>query len=177
MECVDRVDSETGFWATRSAAGEPEAPLGRLYWSSRPESIGAVLSRVTALLERLGLRYSLKSPVRPADLGRVDPLVVYLERGAWEGARRAFVEAAEAMRPLLRSSVPPLTLALAPGLGFAEDPTTRESFGQSRCRALAAGVIALAAEASPSTERSLALLTDALVDAHIDPEHPWICQR
>jgi hypothetical protein len=74
----------------------------------------------------------------------------------------------------LRAQLPPLTLALAPGLAFAEDPGTQQSFGESRCRALAPGVLSVLRDKAFSTEAALHSLIDALRAAGIDPEQPWL---
>lgn len=174
MECVDWIDWPTGFWTTRSAAGEPTPPLIRLYWSVSEAYVGSILNNLTTALEGLGLRYSLKCPVSSVDFARVDPLVVYLERSAWEVAQNTVTELARDSEAYFRESSPPLTLRIARGVAFAEDPGANESFGQSRCRALAAGVIALLGESRRSVDRGIEILTQALEDANIDPECPWL---
>jgi hypothetical protein len=172
--CVDHVDAQTGFWASRSAAGEPVAPLIRLYWAAREEQVGHMLRDLTQTLERLAVRFSLKCPIRSEDFARVDPLVVYLERSAWDMGRDSLIDLAQRSEARLRAATPPLTLKLASGVAFAEDPGEAESFGQSRCRALATGVSALLADPDPPLDRGLSLLGQALRAARIDPNRPWL---
>jgi hypothetical protein len=174
MECVDWIDWQTGFWFTRSAMGDPDAPLVRLYWSVGEHDIALILRDLGAALESLGVRYSLKCPVRSTDFARVDTLVLYLERSAWEKAEGAIEELAQRCEPRLRKSSPPLTRRIARGVAFAEDPGPKESFGQSRCRALAPGLLTLLLEGSPSRIRGIEILVQALRDAAIDPERPWM---
>jgi hypothetical protein len=173
MECVDWIDRQTGFWFTRSPLGDPDAPLVRVYWSVSEHDIAWILRDLAVALESLGVRYSLKCPVRSADFVRVDTLVLYLERSAWENAESAIEELAHRCEPRLRESSPPLTRRIARGVAFAEDPGPKESFGQSRCRALAPGLLALL-EGSPSRSRGIEILVQALRDAGIDPERPWM---
>jgi hypothetical protein len=143
MECVDWVDWHAGFWTTRSAAGEPAAPLVRVYWSVSEARAAAIIRRVAGSLDDLQVRYSMKCPVRSADFARVDSLVVYLERPDWSTIRKTVLEIARRSRADLRPSSPPLTQSIAAGVSCADDPGPSESFGQSRCRALAAGVLDL----------------------------------
>lgn len=174
--CADWTDWQAGFWTTRSAAGEPASPLVRLYWSVSEQRIGAVLRRVAGALDDRQVRYSMKCPARSADFARVDSLVVYLERPAWNAIRATVIAAARQSRADLRPSSPPLTRPVAPGVSLADDPGPSESFGQSRCRALAAGVRDLL-DAAPRTDAdSVAVLSAALRRAGIDPARPWICR-
>ena len=175
-ECVTWIDTPTGFWAARSAAGEPAAPLVRTYWSVAAERIFVMLRRVAGCLDDLHVRYALKCPLRPADFMRVDSLVVYLERSDWNGVRSRVIGIAKQSRADLRGSTPPLTRQLAAGVGFAEDPGPTESFGQSRCRALAAGVVAILDERRRGRD-PVGTFAAALRSAGIDPACPWSCTQ
>jgi hypothetical protein len=74
----------------------------------------------------------------------------------------------------LRDARPPLTRPVARGVGFAEDPGRGISFGQSRCEALAAGVLALLDGDPRSPAHRSAALLDALRRSGIDPGRPWL---
>ena len=174
IECVDWTDWPTGFWTTRSVSGPPQARMIRLYWSVDEEQICHVLRELTARLEALQLRYSLKCPIRSVDFARVDSLVVYLERTAWLGARDEVAGLAHRLQPLLRHSSPPLTQPIASGVAFAEDPGNNESFGQSRCRILAVGLNTLLREDPLTIPHGMEILTRAMEAANIDPERPWL---
>jgi hypothetical protein len=172
MDCLDWIDRETGFWATRSKHGEPKSPLLRLYLSPTVDTVCPVLTRLTTLLDSRRLRYSLKCPFRPADFERVDSLVVYLERAASIEVRRLPATLA-GRRPLLRQSTPPLTRRIGPGIAVADEAGPGESFGQNRCRALAAGIADSVAENRTQTIRA-GDLAAALRRQQIDPRKPWI---
>ncbi|MGI8671264.1 MAG: T3SS effector HopA1 family protein [Luteitalea sp.] len=173
-ECIDWVDGDSGFWATRSVQGEPSPPWLRVYWSVSVRDIARVLTDVTTTLERLNLRYSLKCPVRSAAFGRVDALIVYLERADWIGARDAITVLARDLEPRLRPWCPPLTLRLAHGVACADDPGGGLSFGQSRCRMLAVAVHALVDQPTASADAGIEVCLRALSDARVDPERPWL---
>jgi hypothetical protein len=174
IECVEWVDWQTGFWTARSAAGEPSAPLVRMYWSVAAERIFVVLRRVAGCLDELRVRYSLKCPLRQADFTRVDSLVVYLERAAWDAVRDQLTGIAKELRADLRGSSPPLTRRLTFGAAFAEDPGPVESFGQSRCRALSQAVVAILNEKRRAPD-DVGILVEKLRKAGIDPARPWLC--
>jgi hypothetical protein len=172
-ECVSWVDWPTGFWATQSIQA-PSAPHVRVYFSVDVAAIAHVLTIVTDCLDALGLRFSLKCPVWPSGFGRVDTLVLYLEQAAWQEAQDAFVAAVRAVEPHTRPWWPPLTLRLAPGVAFAEDPGNDESFGQCRCRILANAVGTLADRLDLTGEATVDVLLQTLAAAGVDPERPWL---
>ena len=173
-ECVQWIDPELGFWYLQSAAGSPLDPLARLYWSTRHDQIGFVLHELTAVIDSQNIRYSLKCPFRSADYARVDSLIVYIEREEWPRLQPIVERVAALLKPNLRDVRPPLTRAIAPGVGFAENPGEKESFGENRCRALAPAVRSLSENKAASTEEALGRLISALVAARIDPERPWL---
>lgn len=173
--CIDWVDPATGFWFQRAAAGAPSAPLVRLYWNVDWDRVGLVLHELTRTLDASGAPYLLKCPCWAGAYGRVDSLVVYLERSSWTGLQPEILATAGRTRDHLRASAPPLTLRLAHGVGFAEDPGSgaNESYGESRCRALAPAVMNLLRKRPPSLADGVTRLADALMEAGIDPQHPW----
>ncbi len=172
-ELLDWVDERTQFWFAQSLVGEPSHPLVRTYWSVGVDQVGFVVREVTSAIDAVGLRYTLKCPIRAAEFARVDSLVVYMEKELWPNAEPVVKALADEIGGRLRTTRPPLTLQIAPGLAFAEDPGHGESFGESRCRALAPGVLSMLREGPPSRTAGIAQLASALEAAGIDPMRPW----
>ncbi len=172
---LDRYDVASGFWTARSSVGEPQRPLVRLYWAVGPTSVGPVLRWLASALDASGTRYSVKCPATVSGYLRVDTLVVYLEKTAWFGLAEVVHDVARSSRPLLRPLCPPLTLAIAHGVAYAEDPGPSLSFGQHRCRALAPAVLGLLDDGAGSPEADVARLKEALAAAQIDAGRPWLC--
>ncbi|MFO1143057.1 MAG: T3SS effector HopA1 family protein [Amaricoccus sp.] len=170
---VSDLDPATGYWVTQSAAGPPAAPLGRFYLNTGWSEVGPVLSDLTGWLDAMGERYSLKYPASPAATHRVDTLVVYLERNRWDALEPGAVALARRQAAHLRPATPPLARRLALGAACADDPGGGASFGQSRCRALAPAVDALATGRPVKRASAVAALAAALKSAGIDPARPW----
>ena len=168
------IDEPTGFLGVRSQVAEPGGPLVRLYWSVSPTELGHVLRLVVKLMRSVGLPWSLKCPSEAQAFGRVDSVVLYLERRNWPTYEGAVAQLGADVAAHLRDAVPPLTLQLCCGLGFAEDADPLLSFGQTRCRALADGVLKLVRHPTTRTgANALSLLVQALADHGIDPICPW----
>ena len=100
--------------------------------------------------------------------------MLYLERAEWHDARQAFMTAMRGLEGQTRPWWPPLTLRLAPGVAFAEDPGNDESFGQCRCRILAPAVTTMVEHLDDPDDRHIDRLQQALAAAGMDPERPWM---
>ncbi len=116
--------------------GDLRNPL-RLYWHIGAEGAEELVRRVSATFNRSRVPFLLKVLSSPAAYRRADAAILYLpSRHCLEGP--ALVrEVYDAMRPLLRPAVSTFVLAVAPGLGLAEDPPDSSSFGMHRSRLLA----------------------------------------
>lgn len=169
----DWTDPQTGFWCAQSPDAPPEPPVNRAYLDVSASTAAQVLHEVTARLEREGLRHSLKCPAVAEGYARVDSLVVYYERACEKRVLALLTDAHDTIGSLLRAPVPPLTQRLAPGLAHAEEPKSGGSFGQSRCHALAGGLVDALRRAA-TREELLASLLEGLNAAGIDPGRPWL---
>jgi hypothetical protein len=172
-ELVEWIDESTGYWCMRSWKGEPQGLLIRLYLSVRADQVGFVLMEVTKTLDSLKLRYTLKCPLLASAYSRVDSLVVYLEADSWSKAAPAIKALAKRAKDHLRNCIPPLTKKIGQGVAFAENPRTNESFGESRCRGLACGVLAMLRGDQSPPDNGLDRLTESLEAAGINPLRPW----
>lgn len=169
----DWTDHDTGFWCAQATIGPPEAPLSRAYLNVPASAIPYVLHTVTALLDAERVRYSLKCPLTAAGYDRVDSLVIYHGRRRESQLERRLIAAhATTIGKLLEEPVPPLTRRVAPGLAFAHEPTDGGSFGESRCRALARGLLAVARDGVPRGQLRERLIKE-LSSSGIDPLRPW----
>jgi hypothetical protein len=172
----DVVDPDTGYWVTRSPCGEPDGALGRLYVDVDLESVGSVLGLLTAgLLALDDVPWSLKCPTDPLAYERVDTIVCYVPRVAEDAVRAVARTVLDLVGDRLVPRVPPLTDRIGPGIAWADDPGSDDSFGMDRCRALTPAVIRLAR--AREHRRPVEALVDALVEAGIDPCTPWRAAR
>lgn len=170
------VDPATGWWVTRSPAGEPEGPLGRLYLHPDAQTAARVLHAWTARLLGTDLPWALKCPVDAAAYERPDALVTYVPRDRAPAACRLARDLVREVGALLRPDLPPLTAPVGIGASYADDPGDGSSFGQHVSRALAPGVVALARERDDDAAGVQRLL-GTLAGAGIDPTEPWRAAR
>lgn len=165
-------DDERGLWWSFSDP-PPGRPFGRVYFNARPATAARVVRAVIAALQ--AVPFQLKCPVLVAACLRVDAIVLYHERANRDEVLAALADRWDVLGPLLDGAVPPLTCVVERGLAWADDVDEQRSYGESRCRILAAGIDRGAAEWTTSgLEARLALLVRALRDAGVDPDRPWI---
>lgn len=157
-----------GFWFTFAGEwDEATQPTGvvRFYWNARASALPALVGAITSALQEAGVAYGLKAASVPELAVRADSAVLYLRRADAIAHRPVLMAVHGRVAGLLEEPTPPLALRLRPGLAVADDPETGESFGQHRCRLLAA---ALAQD--PTVEAAV----DGLVAAGIDPRRPHL---
>lgn len=167
------VDPPTGFFVVQTDQCDANDVVVRLYVSVSAEQIGNVLPLLVRDFDDLAITWSLKCPSNREGFSRVDSLVVYVKKEDWPTLESHLTQRVDVFRPLLRSSIPPLSKPVMVGMGFAEDPSDKQSFGQSRCKALCKAVQAIAQQERIMTNSALRALLASLDEQGIDPEHPW----
>lgn len=163
-------DHDTGQWAAQSAL-PPEGPLIRLYVNVGPDGIGHAVHRIVEWLVDENLAFRMKCPGSVAGFARPDALVLYLAQREWPARLTGVLAWAEEIELLVRPGHPALTMPLAPGVAFAEDPGDGRSFGQHRCALIAAAL----AEMSEPFNDVASHVEAALTAAGVLTEEPWKC--
>lgn len=114
--------------------------LFRFYWNVKAEGVIDMVRLITERLNRFQLPFRLKVVNNPADYDRSDSAILYLNQRYFRVASELLAGAHKQLAEWLKDGTPLFTKEVGPGLGFAEDPTTGESFGQQRCRILATAI-------------------------------------
>jgi hypothetical protein len=123
-------------------ASDPDAIEVRVYFNLMAVGAARLVAIATRLLNDAAVPFSLKVPDHPAGFSRCDAAVLYLRDGDFVRVRGLLRECASACASHLRGAVPPFTKRLAAGIAVGEHrPSFGASFGTSRCRLLAEGVV------------------------------------
>lgn len=115
------------------------------------------------------LPFTLKVAAQPALYDdRCDTVVLFVEREDYLQASELLVEEATRAGLAPRAPTPAFTRRLGSGVAVADDPATAESFGELRCRLLAAGI--LRAEDAPggSIEARLQAVDEEFLAAGVE---------
>jgi hypothetical protein len=163
------------------ALGDAEFPadasvgLVRFYWCLRQEGAALLVETLTGTLNEAGLSFRLKVISDPAAYRRCDAGVLYALAPQYERVARIVADVYREVEPWLGGSIPALTKPLAPGLGLAEDPGAGgESFGMSRCRLLAEGIVTAAELRAGSLAQTLEVVAGHFAQAGISLEQPYL---
>lgn len=166
-----------GFYVALGNAPPPDSPpkvLTRLYWHLTVDCAERALALVTSTLNDLGVPFRFKVVAHPQAFTRADAGVLYLDLEAFLANWSMLCRLHQTIKPYLRPEVPRFVKPLAPGLGVAEDPANGESFGQHRCRIVAAALwsawkLDRQTEAERIEAAKLAFLNEGL-----DPDRPYL---
>ena len=113
----------------------------RLYWNLRPDGAPQLISFITRNLQGTDVPYRLKVLSDPGSYTRCDAGVLYIRHCDYHRIAALVEELHLAIARELKGEIPAFTKRLAWGLGYAEEPTNDESFGRSRARLMAEGVV------------------------------------
>jgi hypothetical protein len=156
------------------ADSSDEFSMVRFYWNVAAEGAAPLLQLISAELNRWQLPFRFKTGVQPGMLARPDSAVLYVPRRSAPLTYELVLEIRQRIETQLRAEVPLFTLRLAPGLAFAEDPGSPESFGMSRCRMLAQGAWLGHEKGARLPEERLAFVEQHFLLEGISLERPWL---
>lgn len=166
--------SDGAWWYTwggpgRFGPGGTDGDGLRLFLAARDGRVVDLVASLTGMLADFEHAWTLKSTVRSDVLGRPNATVLYLPLDAAADLHALLGRASPTLEPLLRAHHPALTLPVGRGMSLAQSPPGTESFGEQRCR-----VVAAALRQAPTGQRpTLRAITLALADAGIDPQRPY----
>lgn len=157
------------------ADAQSDAATVRYYFAARVEHLEALVRWLTSRLDAACVPFQLKYPAQQSDLLRSDAVVLYVGARYAALVHRVIEQHARSLRRWVRAVTPLWALELLPGVAFAQDPASDDSFGGSRCRALARGLLNAATSAAEPAS-VIAHVQDAFVDAGIDWDFPHLEQ-
>lgn len=136
-----------------TAASSDNLDIFRLYWNIDHTGVLDLLREISRDLNRFQVPFQFKCPVWPQGYMRRDAAVLYVRKRFYPLLRELAAGWRKECAAHLRDDVPLFALALAPGLGLAEDPENGESFGMNRCRHVAEAVWNAHSSGVPESER------------------------
>jgi hypothetical protein len=160
----------TAFGDADPAGGDLEV---RVYFHLTAAGSAPLVASCTRALNDAGLPFALKVVDNPAAYARCDAGVLYLEAGDFDRAPVGAVVTACA--PHLRSEVPAFAKPLAAGVAVGEHlPVLGTSFGSSRCRLLAEGIVDAHEKGARRLDARLDAVAQRFAAAGLDLEKPYL---
>jgi hypothetical protein len=126
---------------------EPSACRGgielRVYFNISVEGATPLVAVCTRLLNEQEISFGLKVVDHPGGFSRCDAAVLYLDKAGFERVREPMRTIVSSCAPHLHGEPPAFAQPLAPGVAVGEHcPSMGASFGTSRCRLVAEGIVA-----------------------------------
>jgi hypothetical protein len=148
----------------------------RFYWNLKAHSAVPLMRALTGELNENGVPFQFKVASNESSFVRCDSGVLYVAKDDFGAVSRVVRRVyAEIGTKDFNSGVPALTKALAPGLGFAEDPgSQRGSFGMHRCRLLAEGLIQAHRIGRQSLRERLAAVEGRFAEDGLSLDRPFL---
>jgi type III HopA1-like effector protein len=115
----------------------------RVYFNVCAEGAVPLVATCTRLLNEARIPFDLKVADHAAGFARCDAAVLYLDGGGFERVRELLRTIISTCAPHLHGDPPAFAKPLAPGVAVGEHrPGLGASFGTSRCRLVAEGIVA-----------------------------------
>lgn len=149
-------------------------PILRLYLAVSPNSAPLAMTAVTETLNKARIPFRFKVLLEYPSYNRSDAAVLYLYTHDAYAAAQPIAEAVVRISTLLEDVVPAFTYRAAAGVGLAEEPGSRESFGESRSSLVAEGIIRRAEEVDDVRRRGLDSLLEPWAEAGISLDVPYL---
>lgn len=151
----------------RTARG---ADLVRLHLSCAPGTSLHAFATVSSHAREWDVPWLLTSRAVHQQVPDPDATVLLLPGEALDDLRRPLERLLDDLRPFLATSVPALTLRVAPGATLGQNPSDGRSYGEHRCGLIAASVL----QGLGNPHRDLVGRTrQSFADAGVDPVRPY----
>ncbi len=170
-------DLSPGYYSVFSdhpGTGIADDLVVRLYFALRPTGAPTAMHILTEGLNTAELPFRLKMLSSPAHYTRADSAVLYLGATNLDRAVEPLATAITSLAPLLVDRTPMFTRSLAAGVGLAEEPTGKQSFGQHRSTLVAEGLIRAAERHARTPRHRLGHILTAWCDAGLSPDMPHL---
>ncbi len=151
-----------------------EFSLVRFYVHIAADAVSSLIEWLTTQLNRFQVPFQLKCQKRPVQYERLDAFVIYVARRHLEITARVVAGAPQSVLSRLEPAVPLFTKEFRPGIGVAEDPGDRRSFGQHRCQLLAEGIVAAWSNGQPERDEGLAAARQRFAANGLDLDRPHL---
>jgi hypothetical protein len=153
---------------------EEEMSLVRFYWHVTAAGAAPLVAALTQALNRFGIPFRFKCLSMVQLYDRTDPAVLYLAKRYYRIAAELLPAAYRTVHPFLRAGTPLFSKPLAAGLGFAENPTSGESFGMNRCRLAAEAICSAHKRGIDAADARLSDIAAAFEAAGLSLERPYL---
>jgi HopA1 effector protein family len=162
----------TALGDTEPSAGRTEV---RVYFNITVEGATPLVDTGTRVLNRARIPFDLKVVGDPGGFDRCDAAVLYLDDGDFERARESLRTLVSTCRQHLNGEPPAFAKPLAPGVAVGEHrPSLGASFGMSRCRLVAEGLVDAHESGARRLEDRVGAVARRFAERGLDVDVPYL---
>ena len=171
----ERRSISPGFYMTvHRGLRVREELIVRVYWNTTPEGAVILTREITSALGQGDLRFHFKTATSLESYARCDSSVLYFSGSDYLAVRALLEQIYPRVADGLQPATPAFTKRLAPGIGLAEDPGEKLSFGEHRCNILAEGLLSAHEQGKKSLADRMTIVRTRFAEAEIDLEAPFL---
>lgn len=146
----------------------------RFYFHLRSEGASKWMAEITSIFNKYNIPFIFKALNESSAYCRADSAVLYLTKRHFIIGKFLILEVIEKIGRYLRASTPLFTFEISPGVGFAEDTGTEESFGMFLCRLVAESLFCSWQNGVFGADDLLAAIVKRFQTEGIDLQHPYL---
>ena len=113
----------------------------RFYFNVPAEAVVELMAELTRVLNQYLIPFKFKAVVDPNKYDRADAAVLYVARRYYNIVASLVTEIQSRLQPALREVIPLFTKRLVAGVGMAEEPDEKGSFGMHRSAIAATAIV------------------------------------
>ena len=142
----------------------------RVYFNLMPDGVAPLVAWLSQTMNRYNIPFQFKCLNRPDLYTRCDAGVLYIDKRYFNFVSELLLGSYSIFKIRLKHQVPMFTRIIAPGIGFAENPfSPTESFGTSRCKIIAQGIVDAWKE-KQSKDRWIDFILETIYANYLQPE-------
>lgn len=146
-----------GFYISVGNASDdyPNDVSVRIYWNINSVGAKILIKHITTELNADEIPFEFKTLASPFGYNRTDAAVLYIKKRYLENCSKKIDKIYAEIKNFVKPDTSLFVKKIYPGLGIAEDPGGKESFGQNRTRILAEAIIASKAKFRETKSKNL----------------------
>lgn len=146
----------------------------RFYWNLQDVGAAELVRILTKSLNRFQIPFRFKCCSHRNLFNRLDSAVLYVNKRHYHVTAEVLTDVYLEVRKWLETDTPLFTRQLAPGLAFAEEPGTGESFGGFCCRIVAEGLWNASVQGLSTVRQQLDAIKDQFAKYGVNFDHPYL---
>ena len=169
----DKYRQPTFYYVFSNETIALDDQITRIYWNIGSKGASKLIQIITQKLNYYHIPFLFKCLNNPNLYFRRDPAVLYVEDKNLQMLSLLLPDLSATMENYLEEDVPLFTFKYSKGIGIAQSPSSKESFGMSRMGILAESLLDLTNK-NADTTKTIKHISVEFLKKGINPEAPFL---